>query len=122
MSPHSVLEISENASEEEIKKAYKRLSLLHHPDKNGGTPESMEKFKEINNAYDILKKNNFQRQQFINMQAMHEHMFRQMNEQMKNFFVSPRNGTTVVINQGGGIRIQPGASFSFTFTTNQPNN
>lgn len=51
---YEILEIEKNASEEEIKKAYRRLSLKWHPDKNRGSKEAEEKFKEINKAYQIL--------------------------------------------------------------------
>ena len=49
------LEIPENASQEEIKKSYRKLSLKHHPDKNNG---SDERFKEISEAYQILSDEN----------------------------------------------------------------
>jgi len=50
MSYYNILEVNENASEEEIKKSYRRLVLIHHPDK-GGDPE---KFKKISEAYEAL--------------------------------------------------------------------
>jgi len=55
----SLLElVSPNPSEEEIKKAYRKLALQHHPDKNSGNKESEEKFKKISAAYEYLTKNN----------------------------------------------------------------
>jgi DnaJ-class molecular chaperone len=51
---YDVLEISPDASELDIKKAYRRLALKHHPDRNGGSLESTERFKEIGEAYDCL--------------------------------------------------------------------
>lgn len=37
----------------QIKKAYRRLALVHHPDKNGGNMESAERFKAIQSAYEV---------------------------------------------------------------------
>ena len=43
-----------SASAQEIKKAYRKLARLHHPDANPGDKEAEERFKEVQNAYDIL--------------------------------------------------------------------
>jgi len=43
-----------NPSPNEIKKAYKKMAMENHPDKNKGNPKAEEKFKEISNAYEIL--------------------------------------------------------------------
>ncbi|MFY0599623.1 MAG: J domain-containing protein [Cyclobacteriaceae bacterium] len=51
---YSLLEISESASDAEIKRAFKRLALLYHPDKHAGDEQMEEKFKEINEAYQTL--------------------------------------------------------------------
>jgi DnaJ-class molecular chaperone len=50
---YQILGIQDNASKEEIKKAYHKLALQFHPDKNK-SDEAEEKFKEISEAYDIL--------------------------------------------------------------------
>ena len=47
---YDILQIDKNASQEEIKKKFKKLAVLNHPDK-GGDPE---KFKDITHAYEIL--------------------------------------------------------------------
>ncbi|MDR3031172.1 MAG: molecular chaperone DnaJ [Holosporales bacterium] len=52
---YSVLGVKNNASQEEIKKAYRKLAVKYHPDKNQGDKSAEEKFKEINEAYDTLK-------------------------------------------------------------------
>lgn len=51
---YDILWVSKNASAEEIKKAYRKLAMKYHPDKNKGDKTAEEKFKEINNAYEIL--------------------------------------------------------------------
>ena len=53
--------VEEKASEDELKKSYRRLSMLHHPDKNGNTDESKQKFQELNNAYETLSDGNKRR-------------------------------------------------------------
>ena len=52
---YQVLGVSRDASESEIKKAYRKLAVQFHPDKNPGNKEAEEKFKEISAAFDILK-------------------------------------------------------------------
>jgi len=51
---YKILGVDEKSSEDEIKKAYRRMSMLHHPDKNGNTDESKQMFQELNNAYAAL--------------------------------------------------------------------
>ena len=51
---YEVLGLQKGASENDIKRAYKRLASKHHPDKNQGSKDAEEKFKEINEAYEVL--------------------------------------------------------------------
>ena len=51
---YDVLEVSKDASSDEIKKAFRKLAIKYHPDKNPNDKEAEEKFKEINAAYAIL--------------------------------------------------------------------
>src|SRR5690349_23255374 len=52
---YSVLGVARGASEDEIKKAYRKLAMQYHPDRNNGSREAEEKFKEITEAYDVLR-------------------------------------------------------------------
>ncbi len=51
---YKILGVDRNASQEEIKKAYRRLARKYHPDRNKGDPKAEERFKEINEAYQVL--------------------------------------------------------------------
>lgn len=53
--PYEVLGVARTASDDEIKKAYHKLVMKYHPDRNPGDKAAEEKFKEVNNAFDILK-------------------------------------------------------------------
>jgi molecular chaperone DnaJ len=51
----AVLGVSRAASDEEVKAAYRKLAMRWHPDRNNGSKESEEKFKELTEAYDVLR-------------------------------------------------------------------
>ena len=52
---YEVLGVQKGASEDEIKKAYKKMAIKYHPDRNPGDKEAEEKFKEAAEAYDVLR-------------------------------------------------------------------
>lgn len=58
---YKILGVDEKAGDDEIKKAYRKMSMLHHPDKNGNTEESKQMFQELNNAYATLSDSNKRR-------------------------------------------------------------
>ena len=52
---YKILGVERNASEEEIRKAYRKLAMQYHPDRNPNDQQAEERFKEINEAYQVLK-------------------------------------------------------------------
>jgi DnaJ-class molecular chaperone len=106
---YKTLEISENASQDEIKKSYRKLSLKHHPDKNNG---SDERFKEISEAYQILsdeneKKKYDMKKQFPFSQTNNRgngnvpHGMNPMNDIFKMFFNGQQPGMSNMSHMGG---------------------
>ncbi|MGN0738806.1 MAG: J domain-containing protein [Treponema sp.] len=63
---YTVLGVSRNASQDEIKKAYRNLAFKYHPDRNQGSHEAEEKLKEINAAYSVLGDADKRRQYDLN--------------------------------------------------------
>jgi len=52
---YEILEVSNTCSQEEVEKAYKKLALRYHPDRNPGDSEAASQFMKIQNAYDVLR-------------------------------------------------------------------
>lgn len=69
---YETLGVNKNASADEIKKAYKKMAMKYHPDRNKGDSSAEKKFKEVNEAYQVLgdatKKKNYD--QFGNAEGM----------------------------------------------------
>ena len=52
---YSVLGVPRGASDDDIKKAYRKLAMTWHPDRNNGSPDAEERFKALTEAYDVLR-------------------------------------------------------------------
>ena len=77
---YNTLEVPETASIDEIKKSYRRMSMLYHPDKNKNNPDATSKFQKISEAYETLgdsdKKKEYDmrnKNPFFKMMNMHQH-------------------------------------------------
>jgi len=68
---YTILGVPETATEEELKKAYRRLALQYHPDKNLGDSKAEERFKEISEAYVVLVDQQKRRQYDVSRQAQY---------------------------------------------------
>mgnify|MGYP001267685544 CR=1 FL=1 len=51
---YKILGVDRKASQDDIKKTYRKLAMKYHPDQNRGNRQSEEKFKDINEAYEVL--------------------------------------------------------------------
>src|SRR5205823_11459290 len=52
---YDILGVSRSANADELKRAYRKLAMQYHPDRNPGDKSAEQKFKDINEAYDVLK-------------------------------------------------------------------
>ncbi|MCB0836172.1 MAG: J domain-containing protein [Bacteroidetes bacterium] len=79
---YKILGVKRSASEEEIKKAFKQLAIKYHPDKNPGNTAAEEKFKEINEAKEVL--GNPQNRQKYDMLGSRYEQFQRMARQRQS--------------------------------------
>lgn len=88
MDYYAILEIPKTASQEEIKKAYRKLAMKHHPDRNGGNETQ---FKKLQEAYDTLSDPN-KKQQYDNPQPQQPNFGFNINDPYFNDIVSQMFG------------------------------
>jgi DnaJ homolog subfamily A member 2 len=105
---YDILEVSRDASQNEIKKSYKKLAFQFHPDKNKGDVEAEKKFKEISNAYSILSnpetKNRYDMtgdENYNNEGNGNPHEAPNMDELFQHLFGSRRGGNHNPFNDFG---------------------
>lgn len=122
---YEILGVGRNATPEEIKKAYRKLAIKYHPDKNPGDKQAEEKFKEAAEAYEVLsnpeKKQRYDQFGHAGMggasgfggyggQGMSmEDIFEQFGDifgSFGGFGSSSRRGTRRTVNRGSNIRIK----------------
>ncbi len=85
--PFQILGVSPNASEDEIRQAYRRLAKKYHPDLNPGDATAAQKMNEINAAYDAIKNPQSYRQQQAQQQArqQYEQQYQRSGQQQSDY-------------------------------------
>lgn len=114
---YDILGVSKTATEEEIKKAYRKLAVKFHPDKNQGNKEAEEKFKELSAAYEILSDKDKREAYDVELQAPRARRARRQPSQQPNVdlndFIRRNFGFGVNSNENRGepelqeVRINP---------------
>src|SRR3989338_33807 len=98
---YGALGVSKNATETDIKKAYRKLALEHHPDRNKGDKESEEKFKEVTKAYEVLSDPFEIFEQFFGGANPFSRAQARSTYSLTISFMDAVNGATKRVNMGG---------------------
>ena len=97
--PYRVLGIDKNATEEEIKKAYRKKAKECHPDLHPDDPDAQQKMNEVNEAYDMLKNPDKYRQQSYSQAYSNPYQNTYQYADFTDFFSSFQNQSTVEMPQ-----------------------
>jgi DnaJ-class molecular chaperone len=98
---YNILGVNRSASEREIKQAYRRLARQYHPDVNPGDQSAEEKFKQINEAYEVLSdKENRQKYDKYGDQWQYAEQFEKAQRQQAPSWDFGRGGTRVYFGEG----------------------
>jgi len=117
---YEILGLSPDASPAEIKKAYRRMALQFHPDRNPGSPEAAEKFKEAAEAYEVLSNEETRRRYDLygkaGLKGVPLHDFSSVDD-IFSVFSDLFSGTGIfdrIFSTGYGSRVQRGRSLRVT--------
>ena len=119
---YEVLEIGRGVKDEEIKKAYRKLAIKYHPDKNPGDRDAEEKFKEAAEAYEILrdpeKRNLYDRYGYEGLRGSgfkgftgFEDIFSSFGDIFEDFFGFGTRGRRESLRRGDDLRYDFSVSF-----------
>jgi len=90
---YDILGVSKTASTKEIKKAYRKLAMKYHPDKNQGKKEAEDKFKQIAEAYEVLSDDEKRKKyDSFGKEGLNGHHFASAQDIFRNFFGDGGNG------------------------------
>ena len=106
---YNILGISENATKDEIKKAYRSLQMKYHPDKNSGSQESINMTQKINEAYETLGDEKRKRE----YDMMKNNPFMRMNSRDPHNMDVPLNDIFNMMFGGSPFDMPPGAKIHF---------
>lgn len=84
--PYQVLGVSHDATEDEIRQAYRRLAKQYHPDLHPGDAQAAQKMNEVNEAYDLLKNPQAYQQQRAQQQAQQQARQAYQNRQSQGYY------------------------------------
>ena len=107
--PYQILGVSRDASEDEIRQAYRRLAKKYHPDLNPGDAQAAQKMNEINEAYDLLKNPQAYRQQ----QAQQRYQQQARQQYQNQQYYDPFSAFW-----GGQSQNQDQPHYTYTYYTN----